>query len=143
MSGVCTFANALRSLKLAKSESYLTYFLPRDERYGIDSKTAQDQSWRRETVRGAPPHQQLNRLPKTSLYHPCPFPHPHRIDTKKNWRSTAPRSCRTKPRSSQSRLAVKEQSHGQRRIWYVVVGNHVPSTLLPSRPRLNLLSFHP
>jgi len=49
-----------------KSESLLA--LPRDERCGIDSKTAQDQSWRRETVRGAPPHQQLNRLPKTSLY---------------------------------------------------------------------------
>ena len=116
--------------------------LPRDERYGIDSKTAQDQSWRRETVRGAPPHQRLNRLPKTSPSPPCPFPHPHRIDTKKNWLSIAPRSYKTKPRSGLSRLAGKEQSHGQRRIW-CVTGNHVPFTLLPSRPRLNPSFFPP
>jgi len=103
-----------------------------DERYGIDSETAQDQSWRRETVRGAPPHQRLNRLPKTSLP-TCPFPHPHRIDTKKNWGSTAPRSYRTKPSSGLSRLAGKEQSRGQRRIW-CVAGNHVPFTLLPHAP---------
>lgn len=43
-----------------------------DERYGINSKTAQDQSWRRETVRTTPHHRQLNRLPK-HLSTPLPF----------------------------------------------------------------------
>jgi hypothetical protein len=51
-------------VKLAKSESICELALICDERYGINSKTAQDQSWRRETVRDASRLRQLNRLPK-------------------------------------------------------------------------------
>ena len=50
-------------VKLAKSESIRELALICDERYGVNSKTAQDQSWRRETVR-TPHHHQPNRFLK-------------------------------------------------------------------------------
>lgn len=69
MSGVYIRRQSM-SLKTNWSRPHIVLLSPRDERYGINSKTAQDQSWRRQTVRGAPRHRQLKEVAK-DISLPC------------------------------------------------------------------------
>ena len=68
----------------------------------------------------------------------------HNVDTKKNWRSTAPRSCRTKRSSNPSRPAGKVQSRGTQGMWCVAATQRhlgIPLSRVTPPPMLNV-SFH-